>query len=184
MEHCSKCGNPMGYHDKACGFCHPAKKSEMDEIKRKHCKAAVLVSTILVALIGFYPLAVVFLNLDFGFRSTFFNYELFISGVLVATCVMSFVAYARESWGFTFFCGLLGPASAIIISVCCGGLFETSVDGWKNWIHLFATYFLPNIVLMAASARLICLGREGESDYTLHYRRLQKITCNDEQSMV
>lgn len=173
----------MGYHDKICEACQPLDRTQKLRRKRKILKRLVLISTILLLLIGFFPFICIAFD-GHWFRTSFFRYELYICYALIATGVFSLIAWAKECWGFSLFCGLLGPAVAILISCLCGGLFEMSVTGIQDWILLFATYFLPNIVLIVSAGRLLALGKEGESDYTLHYRRMQRLTVNDEESMV
>lgn len=183
MKYCSKCGAPMGNHDKKCEFCHPVDMTLKLKRTRKRLKGLVLISTILLLLIGFFP----FICITFDgpwFRTSFFRYELYICYALIATGVLSVISYFKESWDFSLFCGLLGPAVALFISYISGGLFDEGVEGLKEWLLLFATYFLPNVVLVISAGRLLALGKEGESDYTLHYRRLQRLTVNDEESMV
>ena len=183
MKYCSNCGAPMGNHDKICDRCQPLGVLGKANRKRKALKRAVLVSTILMFFVGFYPVISGKLPVSF-FKTTFLRYELFICFALIVSGVFSLLAYVKECWGFSVFSGLLGPAILLFISWLCGGLFEVSADGFKEWVLLIVTYFLPNVLLIISAGRLLVLGKEGESDYTLHYRRLLKLTINDEQTMV
>ena len=188
MKYCSKCGAQMGDHDKVCTRCMTDEDKEL-RFSRKlfRTKMVALVSTILVIFTGFLP----WIRALFWVRegsTPILRFELYICYALIATGVLALVALKKEAWEFSIFCGLLAPIVAGIISWVSGGLYFplSFPNAFKEAGYLILLYFLPNIVLIASSYSLLSMKRKyrTESDYTIHYRRLQKITCNDEQSMV
>ncbi|MBR6365198.1 MAG: hypothetical protein IKS10_03735 [Lachnospiraceae bacterium] len=188
MKYCSKCGGPMGDHDKVCTRCMTEEDKEL-RLARKlfRTKLVALVSTILVIFTGFLPWVRMMLLVGDASRSIL-RYDLYISYALIVTGVLAVVAVKKEAWEFSIFCGFLAPIVAGIISWVSGGLFFplTFPDGLREAVYLILLYFIPNIVLIGSSYKLLIMKKKyrKESDYTIHYRRLQKITCNDEQTMV
>lgn len=188
MKYCSKCGGPMGDHDKVCTRCMTEEDKELRFARKLfRTKLVALVSTILVIFIGFLPWVWMMLLVGDASRSIL-RYDLYIRYALIGTGVLAVVAVKKEAWEFSIFCGFLGPIVAGIISWVSGGLFFplTFPDGLREAVYLILLYFIPNIVLIGSSYKLLIMKKKyrKESDYTIHYRRLQKITCNDEQTMV
>ena len=187
MKYCSKCGGPMGDHDKVCTRCMTEEDKELRFARKLfRMKLVALVSTILVIFTGCLPWVPMLLAGNGS--GSILRYDLYISYALIATGVLALVALKKEAWEFSIFCGFLAPVVAGSSSCGSGGLFFplTFPDGLKEAVYLIMFYFIPNIVLIGSSYKLLIMKKKyrKESDYTIHYRRLQKITCNDEQTMV